>query len=1426
MNFRYTFRLQGSLSFFSSFLVFLFFGFAAISQNLTRPNIIGPSGLMVNSYTGNLFIQRTDMVIPGRIPLEATFSYNSADASINRGYGNGWSFRYGSEFAERGDTVIIIGPDGRRDKYLKVGSAYKSPKGFFDSLTKGPTGYRLYSKYKTSWFFDLASRKATSYTDRNGNKIQLTLSGGLITQIADDQGRTLTLSYTANRLTSLREANGGVERLTTYQYDAAGNLIRVTDPLGNSFGYQYTGIGMMNTHTDRNGNAVNIIYSEKKGVKELISCIARHSFSFLQPKPVPPSAPTRRVSGNVIVGVFREIGFLPTTKHNETVNGQTQTTTYNYDEKGNLIKKVGNCCGFNTTYAYDDDNNIYSVTDANGNVTKFTYDAHGNLISETDPNGAKVLYQYEGKFNNLVSRTDKKGNATRFEYDASGNLVKISMPLGIQHQFTYNAKGDRLSWTDGRGNPTTFTYDAFGNLTQVNRLVGVSSSKTYDIKGRLLSETDPRGFATSYEYDALNRITKITDPLTQSITRTYDANGNLLTEKDRKARTTFFAYDGHDRLVKITDPAGKLTQFGYDEKGNLIKLIDPNGNLTTKTYSQFNLLTSSKNALGETTTYEYDGNGNLTVIHTPNGNDVRMQYDKLDRLIKSSDGLGDLFTRSYDLNDNLIKETDALGNTTTSTYDALNRRTSSSDALGNSSSFTYDNNYNLTGFIDRNGKPYTNAYDELNRRIKQTDPLSFEVKWTYDLAGNLTGITDQNNKTTSYTYDNLNRKTQETFADGSHTDYQFDAEGNITRRTDARSLITNYSYDLLDRLTLRDFPGANDDAYTYDAGGRMLTANNANATITFIYDAADRVLSETLNGKTTGYSYNVAGRSMGMTYPGGRSLTRKMDVRDRLTNILDGAANLASFSYDAADRKTAWSYPNGTSATAGFDAMDRLISLSYNPSGFLKYGYGYDKEGNLNFERKLHDPAKSQAFSYDFLNRLTGFKQGTLTGTTIPSPATQTQYNYDGVGNRTSLVKDGQTTGYTVNDVNAYTALTGTGAATLTYDASGNLLNDGSQTYTYDAENRILAVNGGITASYLYDALGRRIRKTTGGAVTNYFYAEQEIIEERNASDAVVATYVYGEGLDEILNMKRGGKNYFYHHNHLGSVVALTNASGQMVEQYGYDAFGQITITDSAGAVITTSVIGNVFTYTSRVLDFETSNYQYRFRDYSAGLGRFKQRDPLGFADDLSHYTYVGDNPLTRTDPLGQSWFDEFANSQVGGYLADLDLSYLKPVNDILAGFSDKLTFGATNYIREQLGTNSTVSKCSKLYNAGSIVGGIYRDVLIGQALLRGVALARNFNSTRNLVNSVETTTHGAERIAGAAATRGGVLSAEGVQVTRASGKVLTQSDGATVYLHEVSPGRFNAVVQNESGKIITTMENWSKNSINRIGKKYGWSFD
>lgn len=154
------------------------------------------------------------------------------------------------------------------------------------------------------------------------------------------------------------------------------------------------------------------------------------------------------------------------------------------------------------------------------------------------------------------------------------------------------------------------------------------------------------------------------------------------------------------------------------------------------------------------------------------------------------------------------------------------------------------------------------------------------------------------------------------------------------------------------------------------------------------------------------------------------------------------------------------------------------------------------------------------------------------------------------VGNRATAA--GQP--YVPNRLNQYTAV---GATTLRYDLNGNVTFDGTMTYVYDSENRLISANrGGMTATYAYDPLNRRASKTVNGVTTSFLYDGDQLIADLDANGKVMTRYVYGPGIDEPLVMFRAGKSYYFHADGLGSVVALTDSRGQLVERYAYSAFG------------------------------------------------------------------------------------------------------------------------------------------------------------------------------------------------------------------------------------------------------------------------------
>ncbi len=194
----------------------------------------------------------------------------------------------------------------------------------------------------------------------------------------------------------------------------------------------------------------------------------------------------------------------------------------------------------------------------------------------------------------------------------------------------------------------------------------------------------------------------------------------------------------------------------------------------------------------------------------------------------------------------------------------------------------------------------------------------------------------------------------------------------------------------------------------------------------------------------------------------------------------------------------------------------------------------------------------------------------------------------------------------------------------------------GTTSYFYDYENRLvqLVTPNSQFVTYKYDPFGRRIEKSIADTVTGtvttmrYVYDREDVLFELDGSGNIVTEFVHGPGIDELIAMIRNNQTYYYHADALGSIIAITNSAGQVVQRYEYNSFGQITYTQDA-------TFKQPYTFTGREYDEESGLYYYRARYYDAKVGRFISEDPIGFRGGINLYSYVGNSPINFIDPFG-----------------------------------------------------------------------------------------------------------------------------------------------------------------------------------------------
>jgi len=1016
----------------------------------------------------------------------------------------------------------------------------------------------------------------------------------------------------------------------------------------------YDGLGRRATHTDANGIVTKYSYNSMDNLTEEI-----RDFGI--------SPNNLNITTNYTYNAKGQL---------EDTSFEGKTTRNIYDSFGRLTSVVQDPLGLNITqvsYTYDSQWRQKTMTDAMGNVTTYNYNQLGQQYQTVNALGVVSESHFDGA-GNVIRRIEDAGagklNATtEFFFDNQGRQFKTVSAVGQTYQredrVEFDLNGNVIKQIEdygvGKLNRTTvFEFDSLGNQTKTTldpdatgyTGLKITNESTYNEIGQMTSTIAPNGLVTQYNYNYLGRQTStVIDPSGQAITSSviYDNNGNTTQSTDAGGLIITVVYDALSRQgTQTVDPSGKniVAKTFYNRDGSVDKTINPEGVVTKNIYNSLGQRTSTivdQGVTNITTQFEYNLVGNITTVIDPLTKTATRGYDALHRSIASTDAKGNISRVVYDNLNRPVTSIDALGVQTVTSYNLLNQVTSQTvdpTGLNQTSSLEYDSLGRTTKVIKANNIQEVFEYDLADRKTKSIeDPTGLNIitQYEYNNLSQMTKVIDAKNKATQYGYNYLGRLETETYADAGVKSYTYNAIGQRITQTDQNNNQFGYLYDNLYRLTTVNVTpgvgvgGTTQQVFEYDNLSRLTNAKDITLSYTNEvirdYNTLGRLEFETqkigtTTIKTIAKEYNLVDRVSKLTYPNGRINDYTFDNNHLPSTIVSNSTIVATYTFNSVNAPTTKTLGNTVSLNIEYNNRYQITKHDWKKNGITisGYNYGQDNVGNRIWSENLVNSNKSELFAFDNADRLTSFKTGTLNGskTAITSQIYSQGWTLDSIGNWAGFNDNGSNSTNVFSDTHEMTQFKG---IINTFDNNGNLIFDGVRSFKYDAFNRIIEVKVGSVslAEYQYDAFNRRVVKKVDGDLNSSFettikflYDGFRCIEELNASDVLVKDYVYGSlYIDEVILQRTGATDYYFTHDYRYSVTSLTNSAGNIVESYDYKVYGERTITGS-GLID----IG----YTGQRHDSETGLMYFKNRYYSASMGSFVTRDPLGYVDGMSSY--------------------------------------------------------------------------------------------------------------------------------------------------------------------------------------------------------------
>ena len=712
-----------------------------------------------------------------------------------------------------------------------------------------------------------------------------------------------------------------------------------------------------------------------------------------------------------------------------------------------------------------------------------------------------------------------------------------------------------------------------------------------------------------------------------------------------------FTYDDDGNVTAVKDLVGQKAKAQYDDYNNLISYVQPGRPDTVKTTISYGSSDAEKkkrlplrvdSPTGIRTANTYDANGNLVRSYVIDSMDGTCMMDS---------------HQSYTADGNHVAtKTDARGKVVTYETDlAKDTLTKVTDPNGQSVNYIYDSRMRVIGTSATvDGRNYKNTYayekDRLKTVAHNTTSDTPDVTYTfdYDEFGNPTTVKVGNQVLSTNVYTDTGDRT-------------------LMRVEYGNGGKVNYTRDDFRRVTGIHYDDATTPRFTYDYGANGQVAyvrdNELNRTIWTEYDTSERPtrthILESASSSSIGtpkyvntVRYDAYGNvdSYKETVNNSASFetTYIHDVENRPTQLRYGADNrIIAYTYDAIGRiatRAANSMQTSYLTTYQYLAPENGDSIQTTPlvqsitQNGQNFSYTYDNVGNIT---SVTHNGLTTTYEYDSL--------GQLTRVNDPHAGKSTMYLYDCGGNMTGYLSApytlaptlegvNETVFYTYGDSNWKDKVTAIGGKAITYDAIGNPLTYDGWTFTWKA-GRMLAsmVKNGTNAQFTYDHNGMRIRKIVNGVTTNYTLNGKNVVHMTQGSHDLHFFYD-AQGKPGMVTYN--DVDYFYVYNLQGDVVALIDANGTQVVEYGYDAWGNpISKTGTLAATLGTL---NPFRYRGYVYDEETGLYYLRSRYYNPEWKRFINADDLvGKIGTLlchNQYSYCGNSPILYSDQNGHAF--------------------------------------------------------------------------------------------------------------------------------------------------------------------------------------------